>query len=275
MAIEEILCSIESLIHKKGSNEPKLSPIVMNLLGGADSIPENLHERIKKLLIRIVEMDKSTRFGCEFYRKLKESDFPFRQEIFEKAVYNENYYNCQGDALSGFLITVLRNNGYNNNSLLDYISERQLYEKLPENLPKIRLKPGDYQSVQKALVYGFKTSRELLPNTVALSGVLALDMKELEKDLVEVLRRNLAAVDCLVKNPDFKITKYFSIQLTDPWRVALTLNKLIGNKSYSLIYQNLDDERVFFIGNNAESFPEYQKRYDKVYKRICNLLNKD
>ena len=273
MDLENTLNEIGSLVTRseKGAFlEEELQPLVFGIIENNVAIPAESQERFKELFVRIAAMDKSTYFGCWFYRYLHVSDLPLRQEIFEKAVYSEPYYNCRGDALAGYLITVLRNNGFNNDELLDYLSNRDTRDSLPRPVlePK-NIKTADFENVQKAIIFGLSHRGEPSMLYAALKGAFVFRSTNIIGAMEEELKQRILGLEGHATESEHHYPDTENSICSD---ISYTLFKLTGRENYKRITELLDAETQVIRGARVDGEKNYLEGYKSLISQILKLL---
>ena len=269
MALEDTLTQIESLVtrsEQKEFVEFELFPIVFEIINHPSVVSEVTIPRLKETFHRIAAMNKSTYHGCGFYDRLRESALPFSQEIFERAVFTEPYYNCQPDALSGYLVTTLRENGFVDAELFFYLTDNRNYRKYV-NIPiKMEtLSTHDQQQIKTSLIYSVQENRNSFMIEVGLKGALIFKLPELNHAIGEALRRDVLEMENLLTprdtdGPDSP-TPY---DITSG--MANTLYRLTGEERYNTVHQMLSNVARYVKGES------HREKYSLVHEKVIGLL---
>lgn len=275
MDLEKTLTQIESLLERSQKGEfvePDLQHNIIGLIETLTDVPIEHQEGMRDLFIQIAAMNKSTHFGGKFYNKLQYSDLPFAQEVFEKAVYSEPYYNVEGDAIKGYFITVLRNNGLSNDKLFDYILQGSVRGELPEPIPlREDIKPEDYEHVKNAISHALNGNKGPFMIYAALKGTLVFGCVEIIDVLEERLESNITQMERFA-DPNMDRMQYLSTQASSTSEIAFTLFKLTGEEKYKRINELIDGEENIMTDAGLGKVEDYHLRYAGVHSQIMNVL---
>lgn len=274
MGLEDAFTEIDALLRRGETGEfvePQLSTLVFGII--EQPIPAEFQDSAVALFCRIAAANKSTYFGCQFYQALLKSELPFSQIVFERAVYTEPYYNCKGDAVSGYLVAVLKNNGFFERAVTEYISDGDVKDNLPPELPKKEsIKLEDRQRVKEALSYALRENRSSFMISPALRGALIFNMADITEVLEEVLRRDISELKRF-SDPKTDRYDYCSTRPRVTSEIAFTIYRFTGKEAYKNIQQLLDGEEEALGDAGRGKIQDYHLRYAGVHEQITMQLN--
>jgi len=275
---ENIIAEAERLVETKEKSEehvfvePELGPLVFGLLDKSDSIPEEMYDRVSKLFIGISSMHKSTPFGYSFYKKLMDTDLPFNRKVFEHAAEREPYYNCEGDAVTGLVVTLLKNMGTyeDDDTILENMSLRDPPDSISHK-KKIDRNSPLYQSIKDKISYLVGGDASFMKLNAGLKAAVYLELHELSGIIEEKLRENILKLKDFTQPGDKD--RFLSVITDDTISVAYSLYHLTGNPKYRKITDLLENEYSNIIDAGVGKIENYHERFSAVYNKILRCLS--
>ncbi|MFC1691245.1 hypothetical protein ACFL0W_03625 [Nanoarchaeota archaeon] len=242
--LEEKLLEIEELITTSTDSEefvePQLKLAVKYLFDNSDSVSQEDMPFVRDLFRRIAAMDKSSSLGYQFYGLLRESSFPFSQEVLREAIDTEPYYNCNDVALESYIAVCLRNSDVPEDvcdNLLQYIPEGHSYvygyagilRGISNSRPEAQVKIPD--ELKDTLISA--ASRDEFDQTrgKALCAIVYFDISDVVPSLNDRLKRYAQNFD--------KLNHHI---LTGITTIATALEYFTGNEEYGQLVDFVEPE---------------------------------